>query len=243
MSAALPVTPAALSALPAAQSAMSAALPVTPAALSALPAALSALSAAPPVTPAALSALPAALSALSAAPSATPAALPVTSAAHEDPPRETAASEGAVPAREGLVADFALRVQNPWFASICRGGETVEGRVGPPEKFAGRVGCVVRITCAGDPELSTQSAQSVACRVVGVRHYHSLDEYLRSETWQRTAPHTGSFEGARAAYSAVRPVGAPSAAALAGGVCATGVFADEKITAGGGICALELALC
>lgn len=114
-----------------------------------------------------------------------------------------------------------IQVQNPWYNQIVFGDKDVEGRAGGPDKFAGWKEQPVRIIN------STKS--SAVFTVKDVRHYPDLDAYLKTEGWERVAPHTGSAVGAVRAYRAIT---------MKDGVQ---VFSDKRVAARGGICALELA--
>ena len=123
-----------------------------------------------------------------------------------------------------------LHVQEPWFTEIAAGRKTVEGRVGPQGKFDNMIG--------GQITLSSSDNRELKARLVGVRHYPDLKSYLEAEGWEKTAPHTGSFAAAMAAYEAVEMH------------CFTDemtqktvkVFAPERVAARGGINAVQLAI-
>ena len=120
-----------------------------------------------------------------------------------------------------------MDVQDPWYSEIAAGRKTVEGRTGPPGKFDARLGKVISISCA--------DGRAVSARVMNVRHYLTLAEYLKAETWGRVAPHTGSAENAAAAYAAVvmdGPEGGPPVQ----------VFGVGRVAARGGVNAVELEL-
>ena len=64
--------------------------------------------------------------------------------------------------------------------------------------------------------------------VKDVRHYKTLDKYIKTEDWTNIAPHTGSNKSTRDAYeSIIMKNGIP-------------VFSDERVSNRGGICAIEL---
>lgn len=114
-----------------------------------------------------------------------------------------------------------IHVQEPWFSEIAAGRKSVEGKIGPLSKFQHLVGSRVAFHCEGRQVLAT---------IVAVRHYDSLDEYLASEGWASTAPHTGSLPAANEAYLAVR---------RDDGVR---VFAPDRVRGSGGLNALALRL-
>ncbi len=87
-----------------------------------------------------------------------------------------------------------MHVQEPWLSEIVSGRKTVEGKRGPASKFTPLIGQDVRFF---------NKHQSVVRRVVAVRHYDTLDQYLDAE-WQAAAPHMPSKEAARTAYLAIR---------------------------------------
>lgn len=114
-----------------------------------------------------------------------------------------------------------LHIQEPWFSEILSGRKTVEGRSGSDKKFAGWIGKSIVIT-NGESESSVE--------VTNVTHYSNLQEYLRSEGWERVAPHTGSIDGALEAYLNVKMRGGAQ------------VFGEKRVEEKGGICAIELSI-
>lgn len=103
-----------------------------------------------------------------------------------------------------------LNVSEPWLWLIATGRKRVEGRHGKADKFApGRM-------------VFWSSARSVNVRVVAVRHYSTLREYLDGEGWRTVAPHKNSYEEALGAYHEI--------------------YSDAQIAEAGGINALEIVL-
>lgn len=85
-------------------------------------------------------------------------------------------------------------MQEPWLTEIVSGRKTIEGKRGDMSKFTPLIGQDV---------LFFNSQQSVVRRVIAVRHYNTLDEYLEKE-WQAAAPHVDSKAAAKAAYLSIR---------------------------------------
>ena len=119
----------------------------------------------------------------------------------------------------GLGVPQEIHVQEPWFSEIVSGRKTIEGKVGPFRKYSGWGGRTV---------IFHNGPRRVTAVIRAVRHYPTLDEYLRDEGWQTVAPHTGSFAEAKTAYLAIRRADGWQ------------VFAEKRIADEGGINALEL---
>lgn len=119
-------------------------------------------------------------------------------------------------ARTLLPMELSLHVRPPWLAEIASGRKRVEGRAGPKSKHAAWVGKTVRLY---------NDHQSLLARVVAVRNYPTLGEYLEAEGWRRVAPHLGSLAEAEEAYRSL-----------------PGYESDEAVQLRGGINAIELAL-
>lgn len=79
-------------------------------------------------------------------------------------------------------------VQPVWFDEIAAGRKTVEGRAGACGKYDAFVGkriCLRR----GEGTSPTHSPTSVIAEITAVRHYATLEEYIRGEGWEAIAPH------------------------------------------------------
>lgn len=130
-----------------------------------------------------------------------------------------------------------MYMQEPWFGLVAAGRKTVEGRAAPPGRW--RCGEVIEIrlspisdrTAATSKKqlspTSSRTAETCRVRIVGLRYYSTLEEYLAAE-WQQAAPQCATKEEALAAYLAVRlPDGTP-------------VFGEERVRQRGGMTAIEL---
>lgn len=85
-----------------------------------------------------------------------------------------------------------VNTQQPWYSLILSGRKTVEARPGRTCGDLARAN--IRLVCGNHSRVMS---------VVSVHHYDDLDSYLTGEGWQNVAPHTNSFEEARAAYLAI----------------------------------------
>jgi len=114
-----------------------------------------------------------------------------------------------------------IHMQDPWYEFVTRGKKTVEGKVWPEERGNELVGETVEFT---------NGEQSVLAKITASRHYHTLQQYLEGEGWQRCAPHAGDLSRAHELYlRVVKPDGEQ-------------VFASARVAERGGICALQLEL-
>ena len=109
-----------------------------------------------------------------------------------------------------------ITVQQPWLSFIAEGSKTVEGRTGPAWKHT------------PGPTTFTDGDTIVRCNVSDVLHYPDLEEYLHAH-WKDAAPQAASIDEARELYLSVRK----------GDVL---VFAPERVSEKGGICALVIAV-
>lgn len=87
-----------------------------------------------------------------------------------------------------------MEVQEPWLSMIESGAKTVEGRPGPRSKFTHLI---------GHPLELYYKEKTVHRRVVDIRHYPTLDEYLKEE-WKLAAPTAKSIDEARQMYLEIR---------------------------------------
>lgn len=78
---------------------------------------------------------------------------------------------------------FTLSVREPWLEEIRTGRKIVEGRAGSINKFTPYMSHVARFY---------SSHQTVLVRIITVRHYDTLYDYLDGEGWQNVAPHLHS---------------------------------------------------
>jgi ASC-1-like (ASCH) protein len=86
-----------------------------------------------------------------------------------------------------------MNMQDPWLEEVIAGRKTVEGRTGEMSKYESMV---------GDRVLFYNSARSVIKKVVAIRHYNTLDEYLAAE-WENAAPQTNSLADAKNVYLSI----------------------------------------
>jgi ASC-1-like (ASCH) protein len=121
---------------------------------------------------------------------------------------------------------FTIKCQQPWFDEIKSGRKTVEGRTG------GCFDIYIKCPIGGNIMIinAEDSTKFVMVKLVTVRHYSTLLEYLQGEGWARTAPHTGSLDNALSAYFEVNNENNIP------------VFSPSRIRDRGGINALEISL-
>lgn len=84
-----------------------------------------------------------------------------------------------------------LHCQNPWFSLIRDGKKTVEGRKNLPKFNFWQKGDYLIFQC-GHEEFLT--------RIVDIRQYKTLQEYLKTEGFQRVLPGVQSFDEAIRIY-------------------------------------------
>jgi ASC-1-like (ASCH) protein len=127
-------------------------------------------------------------------------------------------------------------VQAVWFDEIAAGRKLVEGRAGPPHKYDAFLGKIICLRRGGD------EVMSVLARVAAVRHYATLEQYIRGEGWDKIAPHlylpelsdTQLNMRTRDAYLAIfAPSVQPNRADYQ-------VFSPNRVSGRGGINAVEL---
>ncbi len=110
-----------------------------------------------------------------------------------------------------------IMTQEPWYSEIVSGRKRVEARVGKPNHYNSYIGNYVSISIG---------RQSITKRVIDVRHYETLHEYIVAEGWQNVAPHVVSEEAALTAYRQIKTkTGAQ-------------VYSDENIASRGGVTAI-----
>lgn len=78
-----------------------------------------------------------------------------------------------------------LHCQEPWFSLIKEGKKPIEGRKNLP-KF--------RDWNVGDKLIFTIDTRSFETSITGLRKYRTLEDYLRTETLQRTLPGIKTIE-------------------------------------------------
>ena len=84
-----------------------------------------------------------------------------------------------------------LHCQDPWFTLIRTGKKPVEGRKNLP-KFQN--------WSVGDLLIFDLDRQSFKTRIVGLRRYKTLEDYLCTETLQRTLPDIKTIEDGVSTY-------------------------------------------
>lgn len=108
-----------------------------------------------------------------------------------------------------------ITVQHPWWGAIFTGLKTVEGRPAPIEKHASWNG--------GFVDVLSPDGDSVRVRVLDVRHYDTLDEYLDAEGWKVAMPNLMSRDEVVKAYLTIKneegvAIFAPERVARVGGI-------------------------
>lgn len=119
-----------------------------------------------------------------------------------------------------------LHVQEPWFSEIVAGRKTVEGRVGGTfkmQEFQSRVGTDIYFRC---------DRRRIRATLIGVTHYPSLAVYIQSVGFATCAPQTTNDFEAKQAYLGV--------CIDNGSMLPIQVFSPDRVTEGGGICALKI---
>lgn len=117
-----------------------------------------------------------------------------------------------------------LHVSEPWFSLIASGQKTIEARVGSIDKFASIVNS--RIITFTNMQIAHSPHIYVSIRAI--RHYDTLDNFLRAEGWIHCAPQAHTYEEARNAFLIARnSQGVP-------------VFSDENTQRVGGITVFAL---
>jgi ASC-1-like (ASCH) protein len=116
-------------------------------------------------------------------------------------------------------------IQDPWYTLIIKGEKTVEGRPASFNRYEKYIGKYIKIIGPNNRESTV--------RIIDVRHYLDLKEYVTTEGWKRIAPHTGSNENAIDAYRKIMMKDYNSGKMIQ-------VFSDERIKHKGGICAIAL---
>lgn len=83
--------------------------------------------------------------------------------------------------------EIVLGVRDPWLFYIQIGKKTVEGRPGDVNKFRDWIGKTVKFV---------NKTRSFPVKVVAVRHYSTLKEYLEAEGYDKVLPGIKSFDEA-----------------------------------------------
>lgn len=114
-----------------------------------------------------------------------------------------------------------LYVQSPWYEEIVSGKKTIEGRSGPYQKFKEWIG--------GELALENKNSKIIV-KVIDVKHYDTLEEYIDKSNWKNIAPHMDSREETIQAYRDIIDRDGHH------------VFSDENIKSHGGMNAIYLQL-
>jgi ASC-1-like (ASCH) protein len=88
-------------------------------------------------------------------------------------------------------APLRLPVCSPWLEEIAAKRKTVEGRPGSAARW---------VAWIGRPAEFYNAALIVKVRVVAIRHYATLPDYVAGEGWRVIAPHLGCDETALGVY-------------------------------------------
>jgi len=114
---------------------------------------------------------------------------------------------------QNISQKLVLSVQEPWLEQIRIGKKKVEGRSGSANKF---------LQWIGKEATFVSKSQSVRVKVINVRHYNSLYDYLDKEGWEMVAPHLTSYNETIDEYHKF--------------------YSDKKIQSVGGMNAIEIEL-
>lgn len=112
-----------------------------------------------------------------------------------------------------------LHVQSLWLEQIRKRHKTIEGRTGSNGKFQDWIGEVA---------LFTDGNINIPVIIRNVKHYSTLEEYIKNCGWENVAPHLHSYEETIIAYLAIVDENGVQ------------VFSPERIAERGGICALHV---
>jgi len=114
-----------------------------------------------------------------------------------------------------------LHIQSPWFDKILSGKKTIEGRNGPLSKFTNYIDKLILIT---------NDVNNALVKIIDVKHYDNLYDYVNESGWRNIAPHTNSYEETIEAYRQIKNSDGEY------------VFSDEMIKLKGGINAIYIKL-
>jgi ASC-1-like (ASCH) protein len=89
---------------------------------------------------------------------------------------------------------YRLKVDEPWLSLIATGAKTVEWRSGPADQYTPWIAQTVAFY---HPDSMT-----LFVKIVDVRHYDTLYDYLDAEGFQAVAPHLATYEETVDAYHA-----------------------------------------
>lgn len=92
-----------------------------------------------------------------------------------------------------------MPVSEPWFSHIKSGAKTVEGKKRSPTWEKLEKGDELKITLTGGNDTFT-------ARIVDIKGYTSLDDYLKTETLAKTLPGISNMTDAKNVYLS-KPVG------------------------------------
>jgi ASC-1-like (ASCH) protein len=112
-------------------------------------------------------------------------------------------------------------IQSPWYEEIISGKKTIEGRVGKEDKFRHLVGKKLVIK---NPNKKKENI----VKVIDLKHYDSLDEYVDASGWENIAPHRSSSDDTLVAYRSIYDRDGNQ------------VFSDENIALKGGMNAIYI---
>lgn len=109
--------------------------------------------------------------------------------------------------------------QEPWFSCIKDGRKKVEARVGRPNNYSKHIGENIIIKTQTD---------KVNVKLVDVKHYHDLNEYIDKEGWKNVAPFASSREETVEAYLNIK------------GKDGIQVYDNDRVIEKGGVVALHI---
>jgi ASC-1-like (ASCH) protein len=89
-----------------------------------------------------------------------------------------------------------INVQTPWFEEIYTGSKTVEGRIGPGVDSDFYSLGQITVKCPGE-------FYQFDIEIVKIRHYPTLDEYLKAEGWINCMPSADGWDDTLAKYAAI----------------------------------------
>lgn len=86
---------------------------------------------------------------------------------------------------------FTLKVSEPWLGYIASGRKRVEGRTGGANKWRQWI---------GTDAIFFNDNRRITVKIIDIRHYDTLYDYLDNEGYSNVMPHAHSYQDAVDAY-------------------------------------------
>lgn len=110
-------------------------------------------------------------------------------------------------------SNYSLSIRDPWLFYIQKGIKTVEGRRGGPTKYNDWLNKTVSFY---------NDKRKIPVKVIAVRHYLTLDDFLDAEGWEKVMPGIESRKEVKRLYNEF--------------------YTDESIKEAGGMVAIQVEL-